>query len=291
MAGALGFDSAAIGRSAGAQGGTTHTGKAYMIYGSKVAGVARAAAVLVAVAWVAACAEVPKDPVARAEYDKRNDPLEPANRWVFRQNLAIDKGIARPLARGWKKIVPRLTRDNVKNFIDNFSSPVTFINDLLQGESGRAAETFVRFWFNSIAGFGGLFDAAGELGLKRHEEDFGQTLAVWGLPEGPYLMVLLLGPYSTLHLIGKVTDSQANPLTYLVAEGGLVASAVLVGGNVVYFIDFRARALGTIEELEKSSLDFYASVRSLYRQNRKSEILNGKVTDLPVPGDDDDEDE
>ncbi|MEN8196805.1 MAG: VacJ family lipoprotein [Pseudomonadota bacterium] len=263
-----------------------------MIDVSKVAGVARTVTVVLAVAWLAACAEVPKDPVARAEYDKRNDPLEPANRWVFRQNIAIDKAIARPLARGWKKYVPRLTRDNVKNFIDNFSSPVTFINDILQGESGRAAETFVRFWFNTVAGFGGLFDAAGELGLKRHEEDFGQTLAVWGLPDGPYLMILLLGPHSTRHLAGKVTDSQANPFSYLVADGGFVASAVLVGGNVLYFIDFRARALGTLEELEKSSLDFYASVRSLYRQNRKSEILNGKVTDLPVPGDDDeDEDE
>lgn len=243
---------------------------------SALAGLALGALVL------SGCATPPTDPAARAEFERNNDPLEPTNRRIFAFNLAVDDAIGKPLARAYRE-VPPFIRDRVRSVTENFNAPVVFINDILQGEQARAAETFVRFFINTSLGFGGLFDVAGGYGLKAHKEDFGQTLAVWGFPEGPYLMLPFLGPSNVRDLAGRLVDSRINPLSYVLSDAGLAWLEIV--GAALDAVDTRERNLEAVDELKKTSLDFYASVRSFYRQVRDGEIANGRRSRIPVPGD------
>jgi len=127
------------------------------------------------------CATPPDDPVERAAYDEANDPLEPFNRFMFDVSLTLDKTFFKPVAKGYRDVVPEPIRDGVQNFLRNARAPLILINDLLQGEPHRAGVTLQRFALNSTFGFGGIVDLAKlAVGLEFHEEDFGQTLAVWG---------------------------------------------------------------------------------------------------------------
>jgi len=245
--------------------------------------VLRLAALAMFLASLAACATPPSDPAARAEFERTNDPIEPFNRRMFAFNLWVDDNVAKPVAIAYRDNVPKFVRDRFRDFYDNFTSPVTFINDVLQGESGRAAETATRFWVNSFFGMAGFWDVAGQYGLKKHKEDFGQTLAVWGVKEGPYLMIPLLGPSNLRDAAGKVVDSFSNPISYFLP--GSFAYLEIVG-TVIDKVDERAGLIEPMDELRRTSLDFYAAVRSLYRQNRESEISNGKIKKPPLPGED-----
>ncbi len=211
------------------------------------------------------------------------DPYEKTNRYLFKTNMALDEAIGRPLTKVYR-VIPKYGRNRIRDFLAHYSSPVTFINDLLQGETRRAQETFVRFWVNTLIGLGGFWDVAGKNGLPGHKEDFGQTLAVWGVGPGPYLVVPLLGPHTTRHLAGRVVDARLNPFSYLLADAGV--GWVEIIGSAVDVIDRRERAEDALNDLKRTSLDYYAAIRSLYWQNRLSEIRNGKVEKLPVPGDD-----
>jgi phospholipid-binding lipoprotein MlaA len=244
-----------------------------------------ALAMLAASASLAGCATPPTDPAARAEFERTNDPLEPWNRKVFAFNLYLDDHVGKPVALAYRDNVPKFARDRFRDFYDNFTSPVTFVNDVLQGESGRAAETATRFWVNSLFGMAGFFDVAGQYGLKKHKEDFGQTLAVWGVDPGPYLMVPVIGPSNPRDLSGKVVDSFLNPISYALSNAGVAWLETIAG--IVDQVDERSRLIEPMDELRRTSLDFYASVRSLYRQNRASEISNGKPTKIPLPGEGD----
>jgi phospholipid-binding lipoprotein MlaA len=246
------------------------------------AGWIRVIAVVATVSSLGACTSAEGDPAARAEALRNNDPYESWNRRVFDFNLKVDDAIGKPLAEAYRRAIPQFGRDRIRNMIDNWNSPVVFMNDVLQGERKRAAETAVRFWFNSTFGIAGLFDAAGQLGLKAHKEDFGQTLAVWGVPEGPYLMLPLLGPSNPRDLVGRGVDSAASPWGYLLPAGFFWVELVVGGLDAV---DTRARTGDALDELRRTSLDLYASLRSLYRQNRQSEISNGQVKRIPLPGD------
>jgi phospholipid-binding lipoprotein MlaA len=210
------------------------------------------------------------------------DPYEHTNRAIFRVNMAVDRAVGRPLTKVYR-IIPQYGRNRIRDFIANYSSPVTFINDMLQGETHRAEVTFVRFWVNTLMGIGGLWDVAGKNGLPGHKEDFGQTLAVWGVGPGPYLMVPLLGPHTTRHLAGRAVDSWLNPFSYLLGNAGL--GWVEIIGSAVDALDTRERTEKALEDLKRTSLDYYAAIRSLYWQHRLSEIRNGRVEKLPVPGD------
>lgn len=216
------------------------------------------------------------------------DPFEKINRASFALNNAVDDAIAKPVALAYRRALPKKVRDRVRNFLDHINSPVTFINDLLQGEVRRAQVTFVRFVVNSTVGVGGLYDAAGDTGLRGHKEDFGQTLAVWGVGPGPYLVVPLLGPHTTRHLAGRVVDSRLNPFSYLLEAGGVGWVGII--GTAIDFIDQRERLIEVVDEMKKTSLDFYAAARSGYWQSRVAAIRNGKVS-TEVPGDDDDDDD
>ena len=241
----------------------------------------RFAALAVFLVSVAACATPPADPAARVEFDRANDPFEPTNRRIFAFNLYVDDNIGKPVAKAYRDNVPKFVRDRFRDFYDNFTSPVTFVNDVLQFETGRAAETATRFWVNSFFGMAGFFDVAGQYGLKKHKEDFGQTLAVWGVKEGPYVMVPFIGPSNPRDLAGKVADSFSNPISYFLPPVGAWLEVV---GSVIDAVDTRAGLLDPMDELRRTSLDFYAAVRSLYRQNRESDISNGKVKRVPLPG-------
>jgi len=209
-----------------------------------------------------------------------NDPFEPLNRASFNATLAVDKAVLRPTAVAYRAVVPGFVRDSFRNFLNNLDSPVILANDVLQGELGRAGTTLLRAGVNSTLGLGGLVDVAARWGYMRHYEDFGQTLAVYGVGEGPYIFVPLVGPANPRDLAGWGVDLAFDPLTYaqwrekFLWQGGRLA---------VDFVDLRARNIETLDEIEKTSLDFYASVRSLYRQTRNNEIRNGatEVQDLP----------
>ena len=209
-----------------------------------------------------------------------NDPLEGVNRVSFDATLALDRAILRPTALAYRTVFPAFMRDSLRNFLNNLGSPVILANDVLQGEITRAGDTLIRVGVNSTLGLGGLVDVAKRWGYMRHSEDFGQTLAVYGVGEGPYLFVPLLGPGNPRDVLGWIVDLAFDPLTYAQWREKFLWQFGRAG---VDLIDLRARNIETLDEIEKTSLDYYASVRSLYRQSRNNEIRNGatEVQDLP----------
>ena len=213
--------------------------------------------------------------------DDTNDPFEGSNRFFFDVNQVLDDVLLRPVSVAYRAVMPDFARDGVRNFMNNLNSPVIFANDLLQGEGDRAGDTLVRFGINSTIGLGGLIDVAKEVGYAYHDEDFGQTLAVWGVDEGPYLYLLLMGPSSARDFTGFVVDRGFDPLTY-VNWGDDDLEYVPVARTVLNVIALRSRNIETLDDIERSSVDYYASIRSLYRQSRADAIRNGAPSeDLP----------
>jgi phospholipid-binding lipoprotein MlaA len=213
--------------------------------------------------------------------DDTNDPFEGTNRFFFDVNQILDELLLRPVAVGYRAVVPDFARDGVRNFMNNLNSPVIFANDLFQGEGDRAGTTLLRFGINSTIGIGGLIDVAKELGHPYHDEDFGQTLAVWGVDEGPYFYFPLMGPSTARDFTGFVVDRGLDPLTY-VNWGDDDLEYVPIARTVLNVIDLRSRNIETLDDIERSSVDYYASIRSLYRQSRADAIRNGAPSpDLP----------
>jgi phospholipid-binding lipoprotein MlaA len=243
---------------------------------------ARLAAVLLGLILLGGCATPPSnDPEALEAYKEANDPLEPMNRYFFELNYAADELLFKPLAGWYYVALPNFAQDGVRNALRNVRSPVVLANDLFQGETDRAGVTVSRFLVNSTMGIGGLFDIASRMGLEYHDEDFGQTLAVHGVGEGPYLMLPLLGPSNPRDAAGRVVDMLFDPLTYI---GIFAVDNIGLGAAVVDGMDTRARNLKTLDEIRKGSLDYYATIRSLYRQRRNDEINNGKTPEGGAPG-------
>ena len=209
-----------------------------------------------------------------------NDPIEPVNRLVFAVNDAVDVIGLKPVATTYKFWVPEALRNSLRNFLRNLATPVTLLNDILQGNGKRAGETLARFALNTTIGFGGLGDPATEMGLQYHFEDFGQTLAVHGVGEGPYLVLPLLGPSTLRHTVGRGVDFATDPLTYVLWKKPIYYSGGRKGAEL---LDKRTGLLKTVDDLKETSVDYYATIRSTYRQNRLSEINNGEVDveDLP----------
>ena len=205
------------------------------------------------------------------------DPLEIFNRFMFAINDTVDIFILKPVAVTYEFWVPQGVRNSVRNFLRNLRTPVILANDLFQGEMHRAEATVARFFINTTVGLAGLFDIAGDSGWDYHDEDFGQTLAVHGAGEGFYLVLPLIGPSSARDGAGLVVDHFLDPLTYLAPmETG-------IGRATLSAVDFRSRNLELIEDLKRDSIDYYARIRSLYRQRRAHEISNGEADDAPVP--------
>jgi phospholipid-binding lipoprotein MlaA len=204
-----------------------------------------------------------------------NDPYEATNRVIFDLNLKLDRLALRPTAERYQNYVPETVQDALRNTLDNLHAPVVVANDLFQGEASRAGTMTGRFLVNSTAGLGGLFDVATTWGLQPHDEDFGQTLAVWGAGEGPFVMLPLLGPSNPRDAAGRAGDFALDPSVYIKIKRHLMWEGLRQYLNIV---DNRSRSLDALDGIERDSLDFYAAVRSLYRQNRGYQIRNGMPT-------------
>ena len=209
-----------------------------------------------------------------------NDPLESLNRGIFEFNEGLQDVLLRPIAKFYNANVNLTVRQGISNFLDNLSSPVIFANDLLQGEFERALTTFGRAFINTTIGIVGFADVASALGLERHDEDFGQTLAVYGMGEGFYLVLPIFGPSSPRDAIGKfVIDPYLDPLgLWLGNTDRQNIQYTLAGANG---LDQYAGIVDELNQVKKTSVDYYAAVRSLYRQKRKTEINNGSILELP----------
>jgi phospholipid-binding lipoprotein MlaA len=231
---------------------------------------------------VSACATPPTEPVARAEFNKTNDPLEPMNRKILDFNLFLDRMLLKPVALGYRWVVPEFGRNRMRNFLDNLGEPVIFINDSLQGELSRAHTTFARFLFNTTFGVGGLWDQASKIGLEKQSGDFGQTLYSWGVPDGPYLVLPLLGPSNPRDAIGIAVDSYMDPFNYVAANNGSRNAGLYRW--IATGIDERSRNIESFDEIQKNAIDLYAQLRSLWRQHRAAELRHGE----PAPPEDED---
>ena len=214
----------------------------------------------------------PTDPEAVAEFQANNDPLEPLNRTAYVVHDGLDTLVLRPAAEAYRIFIPPEVRTAIRNVLGNLRTPVILVNDLLQGDTQRAATTMGRFIINTSVGIGGIFDRAKDFGLLGHTEDFGQTLAVWGAPEGPYLFIPALGPSNPRDLLGTAADTALQPLTWV--SGGDTLDAILVTRTVATVLDIREGLIETVDQVRASSLDPYATIRSAYRQRRVVEIRN-----------------
>jgi len=209
-----------------------------------------------------------------------NDPYEPMNRAFFAFNQRLDQVVVRPVAEAYVAVVPQPARNGFRNALSNFFLPVTFANDLLQAEIGRGAQTVARFAINSTIGVAGLFDVADDWGIHPHTEDFGQTLAVWGVGSGPYLVLPVLGPSGLRDNVGNLTDIFLHPLLYTDLNE---KAWWMVGIATADAIDLRSRKLNALDQIQQASVDPYSTIRSVYRQYRDNEIRNGEpdIGDLP----------
>ena len=205
------------------------------------------------------------------------DPWEAMNRATFWFNLQMDRFLLRPAAIGYRFALPDPVQISIRNVLDNASSPVTFANDLFQGELKRSGVTFGRLIANSTVGVGGMFDVAAHIGLEKHKSDFGQTLALWGAGDGPYLMLPLLGPSNVRDGFGRAVDTFLDPLTYVY----YIHDVEYIGAaqRALDAIDFRARNLEHLDELQATSIDFYAAIRSAYQQSRRRHIYGESAND------------
>jgi phospholipid-binding lipoprotein MlaA len=210
---------------------------------------------------------------ARAEYDQQNDAAEPTNRAIFKFNKGLDDYAIKPVAQGYRDYIPSPVRKGIRSFFINMHEPWTFLNEVMQGEIKRSGQTLGRFCVNTTAGVLGFYDwMDGTLG-PAHEEDFGQTLGVWGVGEGPFLTLPILGPSNPRDAVGTAVGYIADPASLALAL--VVPPAGMAGMTVMGGIDKRERYIDELNEVERTSIDYYASLRSLYRQKRKHDILNG----------------
>lgn len=219
---------------------------------------------MVVVIAVSACAHTDRsaaqDPV---------DPWEGFNRKVFTFNEKVDQHVLKPVARGYKAVVPSGIRRGVGNVFLNLGEPTTIVNDLLQGKGNQAAHDFMRFVVNSTFGLFGWFDLATHMGMERHEEDFGQTFSVWGFGRGPYLVVPFFGPSTVTDGLGWIPSTLYTDPRY--AAGNTLETYLIVGFNAV---DTRARLLGA-SKLAELQLDPYVFRRETYLQQRTQLIHDG----------------
>lgn len=200
-------------------------------------------------------------------YEEPNDPLEVPNRFVFAFNDTLDTFILKPVAVTYDFWLPAGVKNSVRNFVRNASSPVILANDIFQGEWERANDTAARFFVNTITSLG-FFDIVDER-HPYHDEDFGQTLAVYGVDDGFYLVLPVFGPSSARDAAGRGVDWLLDPLNYV--EGGETLSIATSAAGAV---DSRARNLELFRDIKSDSVDFYARVRSLYYQRREAAIQN-----------------
>lgn len=219
---------------------------------------------------LSACAALPSDPAARAEVELINDPLEPLNREIYGFNTEVRRALeplrkattpGEPLAPIWI---------GIRNVLVNLRQPLVFVNDLAQGRECAAGASLRRFMVNSTLGVGGIFDVAASYGIDAHDNDFGRTLAVFGIPDGPYLMLPILGPADLRATAGIAAEYFADPVDIGLRRVGASAAGWSIAALDVTERQFEAAP--DLEKLERTSLDGYAALRSAYRQYLVEEL-------------------
>ena len=217
------------------------------------------------------------------------DCFEKVNRGIFSFNQVLDKAIFKPLAKGYR-LFPQPIRSGTSNVLTNLSNTVTIPNNILQGQFKNAGINSARFIINSTLGIGGIFDVASYYGLKkRDKEDYGQTLGVWGAGPGCYLVLPILGPSTVRDSIGSLVNINGGDAWYnvtVVNQTQYFSEADYYASRLLNGIDFRAKNLESFESLENSSVDLYASVRSLYLQDRYRKVKNIDKTTETLSDDD-----
>jgi len=216
-----------------------------------------------------------------------NECFEKFSRGTLKFNQTLDKAIFKPVAKGYRAL-PVPIRTGSSNFIENLRSLLTFSNNVLQGDLKGAGNTAGRFAINTTVGILGVFDPASKMGFeKKSREDFGQTLGVWGADTGCYFVLPVLGPTTARDALGMVGNVFIDPVYQLThgSETDIVVGNENVGEHNYYIykgtdaVDFRSKNIESIDSLEKNSIDFYASVKSLYLQNRAQKIANTPIAD------------
>ncbi len=208
------------------------------------------------------CASIPPEQRVAA------DPWEPMNRTLYAFNTSVDKVTTKPLARGYQKVFPGPVRNGISNFFQNLTTPRSALNNFLQGKPKQGFSEIGRFLFNSSLGIGGLFDVASAGGMEEYPEDFGQTAAVWGVPDGPYVMLPFLGPQTLRDVVLMPVDMLSRPLYHY--ENTSVRDKLVV----LQIIDLRQSLLAAEKFLEDSK-DPYVTLRESYLQNREYEVYDG----------------
>ncbi|HEY4123797.1 MAG TPA: VacJ family lipoprotein [Rhizomicrobium sp.] len=231
----------------------------------------RFAGVVILCVALAGCAGKPTDD---------NDPLEGMNRAFFGFNQTLDERAALPAATFYVSAVPGSVRTGVHNFLMNINLPIVFANDILQLQFTRAGYTAERFGLNTTIGILGLVDVASERGIPYHSEDFGQTLGYYGMPGGPYMVLPLTGSTQPRDLGGRYVDHYFNAFGYLAWDGKVYYSLFQ---SALSTVDSRSRNIDTLRSIERQSVDMYATIRSLYLQNRANEIRNGEIDPEALP--------
>jgi len=210
-----------------------------------------------------------------------NDPFEDTNRQVFGFNQAVDENVLVPVAKAYRTVLPPPMRQSLHDFLQNLDGPVIFANDMLQGEVKLAGNTLARLLLNTTIGVGGMFDVAKLMGIPYHSNDLGITFAVWGFAAGPYVIVPVLGPSNPRDLVAQVGDGFADPGNYVAGTVHHYLWAV-VARTATAGIDERSRNIESLADIERTALDNYATIRSLYRQRREAQIRH-EQSNLPNP--------
>ena len=218
---------------------------------------------------------------ANTNPDGIHDPIEPFNREIFAFNDTVDEAVLEPVSEVYRDTMPEAIRTGIANILRNLRTPIIVGNQILQGDFEGAGNAIVRFVTNTLGGIGGFLDPAAENGFEFEDEDFGQTLAVWGVGEGPYLVLPLLGPSNLRDTVGFVVDSIADPVG-IFADNQHVAAQYTISDVSSTTLTERSQAIEAINEVKASSVDYYASLRNLYNQRRNSLINDGAVSiDIP----------
>jgi len=207
------------------------------------------------------------------------DPYEQMNRDTLKFNAKIDKYFVIPTVGLYFVLVPEPGRKGVHNFLGNLSLPIIFVNDMLQGEVTRGAQSVGRFVINSSLGLGGFLDPASKMGIPGHGEDMGQTFAVWGAKEGPYLVLPFFGPSNPRDAAGLALDWTIDPTNFIHMKQHVWWAA---GRGYFTLLDRRSHTWETVQGIQRNSVDYYASLRSFYRQYRGEQIRKGRSAQAPA---------
>lgn len=238
-----------------------------------------ALASFLAAALLAGCAPAESDPA-------ENDPLESMNRNIFAFNEVADEFVIEPVAKGYRYVTPDELRSRIGNVSDNLLEPLSMVNSFLQGDFQGGMTNFWRFVLNTTVGVGGMNDVAATAGLKPRREDFGQTLAVWGVGEGPYVVLPILGPSSLRDTGGLAADWFLDPMHYAIDDTTTEVTIAIARGIIV-----RERLINVMDDVQETSLDPYVTLRSMYRQHRAAMIANSGEGPLATTGVETDSDE